>query len=39
MVDVVVVDFRHADGVDEFILQHCALDEISEQALHFLFVV
>lgn len=38
MIDVVIVDFGSADRIDEFLLQHCALDEIAQQALHFLLV-
>lgn len=38
MVDVGVVDLGVADGVDELLLQHCALDEVAQQALHLLLV-
>ena len=38
MGDVVIVDGSSADGVDEFLVQDCGVDEGGKQPLHLLFV-
>lgn len=38
MVDIVVVDFSCANGVNEFFLQDCAFNKVAEEPLNFLFV-
>lgn len=38
MSNVVLVDLAKAYGIDELPVQHCGVDEGSQQALDFLFV-